>query len=215
MNRLQAQIHASPPATSSDFDRAYRALFTVWGDIRVPPEIVQLAATATPLRVLELGCGVGRFSRAVVRAGHRVVAVDFSPVAIDKARARVARDERRPDFRVGDVTNLHELQGPFDVSFDVGCFHCLDTVQQTRYVAELHRLLEPGGTHLLWALDTPPSGIPLSPVAVENVFGESFRLDRQAPSRRRLARSHWYWLVRANQSSPQNPSESAARDAPR
>jgi len=208
MNRQQARTFASPPASSSDFDRAYRALFTVWGDVRVPPELVELAGTTTPLRVLELGCGVGRFSRAVVRAGHRVVAVDFSPVAIDKARARVARDERKPEFRVGDVSNLHELEGRFDASFDVGCFHCLDAVQQTRYAAEVHRLLKPGATHLLWALDTPPSGIPLSPGAIEKVFGEAFRLHRQAPSRRRLARSHWYWL-RANQTAEQSPGEVA------
>jgi SAM-dependent methyltransferase len=172
--------------TRSDFDRAYRALFTVWGDIRVPSEVVQLVGTTPPLRVLELGCGVGRFSRDVVRAGHRVVAVDFSPVAIDKAWARVARDERKPEFRVGDVTNLHDVQGCFDVSFDVGCFHCLDAGQQTRYAAEVARLLKPGGTHLLWALDTPPGEIPLSPAAIEGVFASRFRLRRERSRRRGL-----------------------------
>ena len=194
MNGPQAGNQAAP-TTSSDFDRAYRALFTVWGDIRVPSEVVELVGTTPPLQVLELGCGVGRFSRAVVRAGHQVVAVDFSPVAIDKARSRVARDERRPEFQVGNVTNLQSIEGGFDVSFDVGCFHCLDAGQQTRYAAEVARLLKPGGTHLLWALDTPPSEIPLSPAAIENVFGSRFRLHRERSSRRRLARSHWYWLV--------------------
>ena len=199
MNSLRVGNY-SPPTTSSDFDRAYRALFTVWGDIRVPSEIVQLVGTTPPLRVLELGCGVGRFSRDVVRAGHGVVAVDFSPVAIGKARARVARDERKPEFRVGDVTSLHDIEDSFDVSFDVGCFHCLDTGQQTRYAAEVFRLLKPGGTHLLWALDAPPSEIPLSPVAIEGVFAPRFCLHRQTSSRRRLARSHWYWLVRGDRS---------------
>jgi SAM-dependent methyltransferase len=196
----QATTHSSPPTTSSDFDRAYRALFTIWGDIRVPSEVIELVGTTPPLRVLELGCGVGRFSRAVARAGHRVVAVDFSPVAIDKARARVARDERKPEFRVGDVTNLHDIEGCFDVSFDVGCFHCLDAGQQTRYAAEVFRLLKPGGTHVIWALDASPSDIQLSPVAIEKVFDSQFRLRREKPSRRRLARSHWYWLVREDHS---------------
>jgi SAM-dependent methyltransferase len=196
MNGLQAKTQSPAPTTSADFDRAYRALFTLWGDIRVPSELIELIGTQSPLRVLELGCGVGRFSRHVARAGHRVVAVDFSPVAIDKARARVARDERKPEFRVGDVTNLHDVDEGFDVSFDVGCFHCLDAGQQSLYAAGVFRLLEPGGTLLIWALDASPSGIPLSPVAIEKVFDRGFRLRRAKPSRRRLARSHWYWLVR-------------------
>jgi SAM-dependent methyltransferase len=123
-------------------------------------------------------------------------------VAIDKARARVACDERKPEFRVGDVTNLQDIEGGFDVSFDVGCFHCLDAGQQVRYAAEVGRLLKPGGTHLLWALDTPPSEIPLSPAVIEKVFASRFRLRRETSSRRRLVRSHWYWLVQETIGSP-------------
>ena len=186
-----------PPVSSSDFDRSYRALLTPWGDVRVPPEVLALVGTAPPRRVLELGCGVGRFSRQVAREGHRVTAVDFSPVAIAKAKARVARDERRPEFLVGDVTDLRDLAGPFDLSFDVGCFHCLDANRQARYASEVFRLLEPGGTHLIWGIDGSPSGIDLSPGVVEKAFAPRFRLSRESPSRRRLARSHWYWLVRS------------------
>jgi SAM-dependent methyltransferase len=75
---------------------------------------------------LELGCGVGRFSCYLAQQGLRVTGVDFSPVAIAKARKRVARDNERPEFLVGDLTRLDPLSGPFDVSFDAGCFHCLD-----------------------------------------------------------------------------------------
>jgi cyclopropane fatty-acyl-phospholipid synthase-like methyltransferase len=185
------------PTTRADFDRAYRAPITFWGDVRIPAEVKSLARQRSPGSALELGCGVGRFSRYLAQQGLRVTGVDFSPVAIAEARKRVARDDVRPEFLVGDVTHLDALRGPFDVSFDVGCFHCLDAQGQQAYASEVFRLLEPGGTHLIWALDSAPSDLALSPAAVKELFATGFELQNARKSRRRLARSHWYWLVRS------------------
>jgi cyclopropane fatty-acyl-phospholipid synthase-like methyltransferase len=186
----------SAPATSTDFDRAYRAAFTVWGDIRIPEELKALARQAAPGTSLELGCGIGRFSRYVAQQGWHATGVDFSPVAIARAQQRVAHDDAPPRYLVGDVTHLDALIGPFDIAFDVGCFHCLDSQGQQAYVSEVSRLLRPGGTHLIWALDSSPSDLSLSPAAVKKIFAPSFELQHSRKSRRRLARSHWYWLVR-------------------
>jgi SAM-dependent methyltransferase len=186
------------PTKSSDFDRAYRAPITFWGDARIPDELEALAREGSPGSALELGCGVGRFSRYLARRGLRVTGVDFSSVAIAKARARVADDERRPDFVVGDVTHLDTIVGPFDIGVDVGCFHGLDIRGQRAYASEVSRLLVAGGTHLIWALDSAPSNVALSPAAMKDVFEPAFELQDARTSRRRLARSHWYWLVRAH-----------------
>ena len=97
---------------------------------------------------------------------------------------------------MGDVTHLEALSGPFDFSFDVGCFHCLDPESQPAYVSEVFRLLKPGGTHLIWAMDSAPNDLPLSPAAVKEMFAPRFELQSARESRRRLVRSHWYWLVR-------------------
>jgi cyclopropane fatty-acyl-phospholipid synthase-like methyltransferase len=185
------------PTTSADFDRAYRAPITVWGDIRIPREVKSLARQAASGNALELGCGVGRFSRYMAQQGLRAAGVDFSPVAIAKAQKSVAQDDVRPQFLVGDVTHLDVLSGPFDVSFDVGCFHCLDPQGQRAYVAEVSRLLRPGGTHLIWTLDSSPSDLSLSPEAMNEIFAPAFELENARKSRRRLVRSHWYWFVRA------------------
>ena len=189
-----------PPETSADFDGEYRALFTFWGDIRMPPEVAELARDKPAQRILELGCGVGRFSRHLARGGHQVVGVDFSPVAIGKARARVAGDAHRPEFIVGDVTDLRNVEGLFDLSFDVGCFHCLNADQQVRDAAEVYRLLSPEATHLIWVLEDAPSGLPLAASDIRRVFAPGFALRREVFSRRRLVRSHWYWLERQTQS---------------
>jgi SAM-dependent methyltransferase len=194
MTLTKKQAGSMPPRTSADFDSAYRLPFTPWGDFRIPEEIVALVAGEAPRRVLELGCGVGRFSRYVARQGVTTTGIDFSPVAIAKARTRVARDKQRPEFIVGDVTQLDDVQGPFDVSFDVGCFHCLDSAGQRKYASEVFRLLAPGGTHLIWALDDSPGGPLLSPSAMQEVFTPRFQLSRAHKSRRRMGTSHWYWL---------------------
>lgn len=185
-----------PPDTSSKFDKAYRAPLTMWGDVRVPEEIRTMARMEAGRRVLEFGCGVGRLSRFMTQQGLHATGVDFSPVAIAKARKRVAGDDLKPEFLVGDVTCLDSLEGPFDASFDVGCFHCLNTEGQRAYVSEVSRLLRPGGAHLLWAMDSAPSGIPLSPGAIKSIFVPGFDLQEAQKSRRRFAQSHWYWLIR-------------------
>ena len=187
------------PNKNTDFDHAYRSpiMHWVWTDIRIPQELKTLVSQTSAQSALELGCGIGRFSEYLAQQGVRTTGVDFSPVAIEKACVRVRHNAAKPEFLVGDVTCLDALTDPFDVSFDVGCFHCLDSQGQRAYMSEVARLLKPGGTHLIWALDSPPSGIPLSPVTVEELFTPSFALKDARKSRRRLVRSHWYWLVRS------------------
>lgn len=185
------------PSSPAEFDAAYRAPVTFWGDVRVPAEIKALVREHAPKRALELGCGVGRFSRYVARQGVRMTSVDWSPVAIGQAREHAADDPLPPSFVIGDVTRLDGLSGPFDLSFDVGCFHCLDAHGQRRYAAAVARVLRPGATHLMWAMDESPSDLALSPALVRDVFAPHFALAEARKSRRRLAHSHWYWLTRA------------------
>lgn len=186
-----------PPSTPAEFDAAYRAPVTFWGDVRVPEELRQLVRERRPASALELGCGVGRFSRHVARQGVRVTGVDWSPVAIGKARDNAALDVKPPAFVIGDVTRLDGISSPFDLAFDVGCFHCLDADGQRRYAAAVARVLRPGGAHLIWAMDESASNLALTPALVEAVFAPAFTLAEARKSRRRLTQSHWYWLVRA------------------
>ena len=77
------------PTTSAEFDSAYSAPITPWGDLRVPAEVKALARSRSTGSVLELGCGVGRISRYMARQGWSAVGVDFSPIAIVKAEKSV------------------------------------------------------------------------------------------------------------------------------
>lgn len=186
------------PTTRDDFDAAYRAPLTPWGDIRIPTEVKALAARYPAGKVLELGCGLGRFSQYVAEQGLIATGVDFSPVAIDKARARSAGKPKRATYLTADVTRLDVPGKPFDAAFDVGCFHCLDAAGQASYSAGVARHLKPGAILLIWTMDAAPSVISLSPAVVEPVFEQYFRLVRAQACRRRFAASHWFWFERRN-----------------
>jgi ubiquinone/menaquinone biosynthesis C-methylase UbiE len=183
---------------SEQFDRAYRLPVTFWGDARIPAELRALANENRGASVIELGCGIGRYCRFMARRGLKATGVDFSSVAISRAQKRTSHDAIPPHYVVGDVTNLNRIAGPFDISFDIGCFHCLDGDEQEKYASEVFRILKPGGIHLIWAMDTtpPPNSSPLTPDMVRKKFANGFKLERTEETRRRIVRSHWYWLTR-------------------
>lgn len=95
-------------------------------------------------RVLEIGCGRGEF--AVWLAAHpagpaRVTAADVSPVALRKGRALVAA--RTVCWLVGDIERIAHADGTFDTV--ISCETVEHLHQPARAVAELARVLRPGG----------------------------------------------------------------------
>ena len=190
--------NSTAPSTSEQFNKVYSSPLApwAWGDIRIPKELIELVKTNNPKTSLELGCGLGRFSRFMVNQGIQTTGVDFSSVAIENAKKRVANDKYKPTYIVGDVTNLSTIKQLFDISYDIGCFHCLNEDGQKKYVSEVFRLLKPGGQHLIWALDAAPSDITLNPDYIAKTFETGFQLLNSKFSRRRIIASHWYWLVR-------------------
>lgn len=105
-----------------------------------------LARFAAPaLAVVDLGCGNGRFTRALSRRGWRAVGLDVSDAAIALARAETDRDAAVPSFRVADLTAtgaldaLHEELGDVHVLVR-GVLHVL-TPEARRQVAQNMRHL--------------------------------------------------------------------------
>lgn len=184
----------SAPVTSEDFDKVYDRLFTAWGDIRIPKEVKELSQTMQCGNVLELGCGIGRFSHYMALQGHQVTGIDFSPVAISKARKRLSRNLPNMEFHVADVTALDFPEEFFDISFDIGCFHCLNREQQYMYVASLATILKKGAFHLLWTMKSSPNGLYSNPEHIEAIFDTHFTLTEVKKSLRRMTPSYWYLL---------------------
>src|SRR3954454_21704802 len=64
-------------------------------------------------RVLEIGCGTGRFSRLVAARAGKVLAIGLSPQIIRLARER-SRLHTTIDFVEADAMSYHLLAGQFD-----------------------------------------------------------------------------------------------------
>lgn len=101
---------------------------------------------ASPGTVVEIGCGLGRVTRALAAHAGRVVAVDISPQMIERAR-ELNRDLDNVAWLTGDGVSL---AGVADSSADA-CFshvvfqHLPDPAVTLGYVREMGRVLVPGG----------------------------------------------------------------------
>jgi len=110
-----------------------------------PPELVDAAVEQGRLvagsRVVEVGCGTGKLTEALVERGLHVDAVDPGPRMIDVARRRVG-NSNLVDFHVGRFEEVDLPAGEFDAVFSATAFHWIDPQVSWRKAAEL---LRPGG----------------------------------------------------------------------
>ncbi len=97
------------------------------------------------LRVLEIGCGSGRWSRWLHAAGARVLAIDISEDVIRRNRAAMPEI----DFLSGDFVDLEVAEEGFDGMTSVTVIQHLPPETQELAVAKMARLLRPGGFVLL------------------------------------------------------------------
>jgi SAM-dependent methyltransferase len=110
-----------------------------------PPEVLLLVRYREALsgRVLELGCGAGRFTGYLIELAREVHAIDVSPTMIDQCRRRYPG----ATYALGDMRDLAALvAGPFDVV--VAGANILDVLgeeERRRVLGEVRRLLVPEG----------------------------------------------------------------------
>lgn len=84
----------------------------------VEPNVLALLEIHRGERVLEIACGNGQFARKLTALGARVVATDFSPNMVERARAHTEAFNDEIDYRVTDATNANELRALGEHEFD-------------------------------------------------------------------------------------------------
>ena len=55
---------------------------------------------------VDIGCGNGYFTRALIRAGYRTLGVDVSPEMLNRAQEISFKEGVRTEFLLGDITKL-------------------------------------------------------------------------------------------------------------
>jgi demethylmenaquinone methyltransferase/2-methoxy-6-polyprenyl-1,4-benzoquinol methylase len=116
--------------------------------------------------VLDLCCGTGDLAFSLARAGRaRVTGADFSHAMLVRAReknrtlTRAANASHAAPMRFFEADALHL---PFaDVSFDLvtAAFGFRNLANYEAGLAEIHRILKPGGTLAILEFTEPPPGV--------------------------------------------------------
>ncbi len=131
------------PAGAEFWDARYREAFTPWDAGGVPAALQRfIAGEHAARRVLLPGCGTAYEARAFAERGHDVLAIDFSALALERARALLGEWShvlRYADFFADD------LGAPFDLVYERAFLCALPRPHWPRWAARVAEIVRPGG----------------------------------------------------------------------
>lgn len=140
------------------WERAFAGYAKWFGNLTpgaVPP-LLDAAAVGEGRRVLDIATGPGYVAGAAAERGGRVTAIDFSAEMIREAKRRLPHI----DFRKADVEELPFPEASFDAV--VANFGLLHFARPERALAEMARVLRPGGRVALTVWDEPKRTVPFA-----------------------------------------------------
>jgi SAM-dependent methyltransferase len=108
---------------------------------------LSLLGDVTGKRVLDAGCGEGRFARMLAERGAKVTAIDFSKRMIELAQAAIVEGDAPITYVHGSMTDLSVLkEGDFDIV--VAYLSIIDVLDYQPAITEIARVLRPQGQFL-------------------------------------------------------------------
>lgn len=163
-------------STEMEFwDSRYRAGKTPWDFGGIPSALAAYLQTTSPKRVLVPGCGSGYEVRAFHECGCDVLAADYSPAAIERARqvlGALAVRVTLADFFAHDFCGSR-----FDVIYERTFLCSLPPEVWPRYARRMAELLADGGELIglfLYGHEDEPPPYPLTEKQAQELFGEHF-----------------------------------------
>ena len=139
-----------------------------------------LAAVEMPLaglagmKVLEIGSGAGAHAALFARHGASMVAIDITPERVAATARKLALvPESRGRAYHADAENLPFRDAAFDIVYSNGVLHHSEDTE--RCVAEVHRVLKPGGRAVIMLYARHSAAFWLNIVPRALVTGELFR----------------------------------------
>ena len=126
-----------------DWDKRYAAVENLWA-VKPNRFLVAEVADLAPGRALDLACGEGQNAIWLATLGWEVTGVDYSEVAIEKARARAERDGVAAEFVCADLMDYEPSLGTFELVLLL-YFH-IPSDERRQVLAKAAAALAPGGT---------------------------------------------------------------------
>lgn len=162
-NHLHTRTQAAPVTQGRTISWAQHydlvvKLLTFGRENTLRNETIRQAAIPEGAAVLDVGCGTGTLTLlAKVKAGDsgKVSGIDASPQMIAVARQKAQQQKREVDFQTGLIEALAFADGTFDVVLSSLMFHHLPPDLKQRGLAEIYRVLKPGGRLLIVDMQRP------------------------------------------------------------
>ncbi|HEY5797421.1 MAG TPA: class I SAM-dependent methyltransferase [Bosea sp. (in: a-proteobacteria)] len=120
-----------------------------------------LSGAGAALNVLECGCG-GNPATYILEMCSRYTGVDFSETGLQLARSSFAEVSIPHEFQKADICALPFKDGAFDAAFSCHMiYHIEDPAAQDAALAEMARVVRPGGAVVLIAANPYPLAFPV------------------------------------------------------
>ncbi|GAB2878839.1 hypothetical protein GCM10027074_53890 [Streptomyces deserti] len=100
-------------------------------------------------RVLDMGCGTGRFTVPMAERGAQVTGLDLSRAMLDVLGGKLAARGLHAELREGDMAALPFPDESFDVVTSMLALMHIPLQDRPKVFAEVRRVLRPGGRMLL------------------------------------------------------------------
>ena len=105
------------------------------------------------LKILDLGCGVGRHANYLASLGALVTGLEISKTALKIARERAEREKLKVDYRLTDIGGQYDFsKNYFDLVLDITSSNALNEKEREVYLGEVERVLRSGGYFFVRAL---------------------------------------------------------------
>lgn len=142
-NEILAASQSGYETIAADFSRTRG---TFWNELLFVRDLIPKSA-----RLLDIGCGNGRFLGSPIDESINYTGIDFSKGLIDVAKERYS-SRTNTTFIVGDALTLPFPNNTFDIAVSFAVIHHIPSrAYRVQFLREASRVTKPGGLIVLTA----------------------------------------------------------------